>query len=226
MITLKEVKQNEDARQMINAANNTLEVLGYTEHGLRHVGYVSKAASDILAALGYDKRTVELAQITGYLHDIGNLVNRVNHGITGATIVIPMLLKMGMPMNEIVRISTAIGNHEEQVGKPVSEIAAALIIADKADAHRSRVHKKSFDPSDIHDRVNYSIKSNNLTVDKENKLIIYEIFMDDTASVMDFFSIYFSRMVFSQNAAEFLGCKYILKINGVQMNINNFECKY
>jgi len=221
MITLNEVKQNEDAKEMIKAANSALEVLGYTEHGLRHVGYVSKTASDILDALGYDERTVELTKITGYLHDIGNLVNRVNHGITGATIVIPMLIKMGMPMNEIVRISTAIGNHEEQVGKPVSEIAAALIIADKADAHRSRVHKKNFDPSDIHDRVNFSIKSNKLTVDKENKLITYEITMDDTASPMDFFSIYFSRMVFSQGAAEFLGCQYILKINGMQMNLNN-----
>lgn len=220
MITLKDVKQNEDAKQMINAANKTLEVLGYTEHGLRHVGFVSKTAADILTALGYDQRTVELAQITGYLHDIGNLVNRVNHGITGATIVIPMLLKMGMPMDEIVRISTAIGNHEEQVGKPVSEISAALIIADKADAHRSRVHKKIYDPEDIHDRVNYSIKQNNITVNKDAMIIKYDLVMDDNSCVMDFFNIYFSRMQFCQKAAAFLGCKFILTINGMQMNLS------
>jgi HD superfamily phosphodiesterase len=221
MITLKDIKNNEDAMQMINASNKALEVLGYTEHGLRHVGFVSKTAADILTALGYDERTIELAKITGFLHDIGNLVNRVNHGITGATIVIPMLIKMGMPMEEILRISTAIGNHEEQVGKPVSEIAAALIIADKVDAHRSRVHKTSFDPSDIHDRVNYAIKSNSVIIDKENMTIMYEITMDDTSCVMDFFNIYFSRMIFSQKAAEFLKCDFILKINGMQMNLKS-----
>lgn len=220
MITLKDVKQNEDARQMINAANKALEVLGYTEHGLRHVGFVSKTAADILTALGYDQRTIELAQITGYLHDIGNLVNRVNHGITGATIVIPMLLKMGMPMDEIVRISTAIGNHEEQVGKPVSEITAALIIADKVDAHRSRVHKKIYDPDDIHDRVNYSIKQNKVSVNKDDMTIMYDLIMDDNSCVMDFFNIYFARMQFCQKAAAFLGCKFILTINGMQMNLS------
>ncbi len=220
MITLNDIKHNDDAKQMINAANKALEVLGYTEHGLRHVGFVSKTAADILTALDYDQRTIELAKITGYLHDIGNLVNRVNHGITGATIVIPMLLKIGMPMEEIVRISTAIGNHEEQVGKPVSEIASALIIADKADAHRSRVHKKVYNPADIHDRVNYSIKDNKITVDKNAMVIKYELTMDDNSCVMDFFDIYFTRMQFCQKAAAFLGCKFILTINGMQMNLN------
>lgn len=220
LITLKDVKENVDAAEMINAANRALEVLGYTEHGLRHVGYVSRTAADILSALGYDRRTVELTEITGYLHDVGNLVNRINHGITGAALVMPMLIKMGMPMSEAVQISTAIGNHEEQVGKPVSAISAAIIIADKVDAHRSRVRRGKYDPDDIHDRVNYSIKSNSVTVDRENMTIRYELTMDESSCVMDFFEIYFARMQFCQKAAEFLGCNFMLFINGVQLNIN------
>lgn len=218
-ITLEDIKKNTDATEMITAANRTLEVLGYTEHGLRHVGYVSRIAADILRSLGYDQRTVELTEMTGYLHDVGNLVNRVNHGITGATLVMPLLTRMGMPMSEVVQITTAIGNHEEQVGKPVSAIGAAIIIADKVDAHRSRVRKGKYDRNDIHDRVNYSIKNNKVTVDKQNMIIRNELTMDESSCVLDYFHIYFARMRFCEDAAAFLGCKFQLYINGVLLNL-------
>lgn len=219
MITLKDIKDNPDITEMINASNRALEVLGYTEHGMRHVGWVSKTAAGILSDLGYDKRTVELAEITGYLHDVGNLVNRVNHGISGAVMVLPMLIRMGMPISEAVQISTAIGNHEEEVGKPVSAITAALIIADKADAHRSRVRKGKYDPSDIHDRVNYAIKSSTVQTDAENKTISFVLSMDENSCIMDFFTIYLDRMRFCSKAAQHLGCSFRLYINGTQMNL-------
>jgi len=219
LITLKDIKDNPDIREMINASNRALEVLGYTEHGMRHVGWVSKTAAGILSDLGYDKRTVELAEITGYLHDVGNLVNRVNHGISGAVMVLPMLLRMGMPMAEAVQISTAIGNHEEQVGKPVSAITDALIIADKADAHRSRVRKGKYDSLDIHDRVNYAIKSSAVQTDAENKTISFVLSMDENSCIMDFFTIYLERMRFCSKAAQHLGCSFRLYINGTQMNL-------
>ena len=219
MITLRDIKVNPDIREMINASNRALEVLGYTEHGMRHVGWVSKTAAGILSDLGYDKRTVELAEITGYLHDVGNLVNRVNHGISGAVMVLPMLLRMGMPMAEAVQISTEIGNHEEQVGKPVSAITDALIIADKADAHRSRVRKGKYDSLDIHDRVNYAIKSSTVQTDAENKTISFVLSMDENSCIMDFFTIYLERMRFCSKAAQHLGCSFRLYINGTQMNL-------
>lgn len=218
MITLQDVRNNKDFTELVNAANNTLEVLGYTEHGPRHVGFVSATAGNILSGLGYDQRTVELAKIAGWLHDVGNAINRYNHGITGATLVLPMLIKMGMPMHEAIKISAAIGNHEEQVGKPISEITAALIIADKIDAHRTRVRKGKYDYNDIHDRVNYSIKQNKLTVDKENRVIRYDITMDESSSTMDFFHIYLTRMEMAEKAAKFLGCHFRFYVNNTLVN--------
>jgi len=170
MITIKDIQENEDIKKLIKGANRMLDALGYTEHGIRHVSRVSKAASDILRELGYPARMVELAAIAGYTHDIGNCINRKNHGLTGANLLFPILLKMGMDMDDVVMVISAIGSHEEQYGTPVNEVSAALIIADKIDAHRTRVRKgKAFDPKDIHDRVNYSIKKIGLKLIKTSQ---------------------------------------------------------
>ena len=218
IITLKDICENPDIADLVNSANRALEVMGYTEHGPRHVGFVSRTAANILKELGYEERTVELAAITGWLHDVGNLINRVNHGITGAALLIPILSGMGMPMSEIVQIAGAIGNHEEQGGKPISSISAALIIADKIDAHRTRVRRGKYDYNDIHDRVNYAIKQNNLFVDKQERIIKYDVHMDESSSLTDFFQIYLSRMRFAEEAAKFLGCAFRFYFNGQLVN--------
>lgn len=212
------VKANPNFSKLIATANNNLEVMGYTEHGLRHVGYVSRTTANLLQELGYDARTVELGAITGWIHDIGNVVNRKNHGLTGATMAFELLMRMGMDIGEIAQVIGAIGNHEEETGLPVNPISAALIIADKSDAHRSRVRKKNFDASDIHDRVNMAIKKNYLAVDIEKRAIRLVIFMDNTSATMEYLQIYFTRMVLCEKAAEFLGCKFELVINGSLIN--------
>lgn len=217
-VTLAMVKSNPNFSALIKAANDNLEIMGYTEHGLRHVGYVSRTTANILRELGLDDRTVELGAIAGWIHDIGNVVNRNNHGLSGATLAFDLLLKMNMPMEEIAVIVAAIGNHEEQTGLPVNAVSAALILADKSDAHRSRVRKKHADPGDIHDRVNLSIKKNYLAVDNEKKAIRLVIFMDDTSATMEYLQIYFTRMVLCEKAAEFLGYKFELVINNAIIN--------
>lgn len=217
-ITLERVKSDKNFRALIDAANGSLEVMGYTEHGLRHVGYVSRTTANILRELGYDDRTVELGAITGWIHDIGNAVNRKNHGLSGAAIAFPLLQRMGMDMREIAVIIGAIGNHEEETGLPVSAVSAALIIADKSDAHRSRVRRGSYDSGDIHDRVNMSITKNSLVVDREKRVIRLVIFMNKTSALMEYLQIYLSRMILSEKAAAFLGCTFELVINGSIIN--------
>lgn len=219
LITLYDIKHNREIRQLIDGANRVLDAIGYTEHGPRHVGYVSRAAANILKDLGHDQRTVELAAIAGWIHDVGNAVNRKNHGITGATLLYPILRNMGMDTDELVTLISAVGNHEEQNGRPVSHVSAALIIADKSDAHRTRVRRGLYDPDDIHDRVNYAIKKNWVAVDSENRVIRYEMIMDNTSSVMDFMVIYLTRMIMCEKAAEFLGCRFDIVVNN--MTINN-----
>jgi len=219
LITLTDVKENEAFSALINRANYNLEKMGYTEHGIRHVGYVSKTTSNILKEIGLDERTVELGAITGWIHDIGNSINRLNHGISGSVLAMPILKDMDMDMNEISLIIAAIGNHEEQNGLPVNEISAALILADKSDTHRSRVRKENFNMKDIHDRVNLSIKKNYLAVNKEEKVIRLVIFMDtEMSSIMDYFDIYLSRMLMCEKAATFLGYSFELVINKTVIN--------
>ena len=203
MITLNDVKNNRDFSALIDRANFNLEKMGYTEHGIRHVGYVSKTTANILKETGCDARTVELGAIAGWIHDIGNAVNRLNHGLTGAVMSMACLEKMGMDMREISLIIAAIGNHEEQSGIPVNEIGAALILADKSDTHRSRVRRKNCNLNDIHDRVNMSIKKNYLTVDNDTKTIRLVIIMNaEMSSIMDYFEIYLSRMILCEKAAK------------------------
>lgn len=219
VITLEDVRNNEKIKVLIKTANTVLEAMGYTEHGLRHVGYVSKTAGDILKTLDYDERTVELGAIAGWVHDVGNGINRHFHGLNGASMLYPILNEIGFPIEETAQILAAVGNHEADTGVPVSPISAALIIADKSDAHRTRVRRKSYNVNDIHDRVNYSIKKNDLRVDDENRVIEYRLTMDSSSSVMEFMQIFMSRMVMCEKAAELLGCKFNIVIN--ERLINN-----
>jgi metal-dependent HD superfamily phosphatase/phosphodiesterase len=218
MITLDDIQSNEEIASLILEANNVLAEIGYTEHGQRHVGYVSSTASSILRKLDYPERTVELAAIAGWVHDVGNVVNRKHHGLNGAMLLFPLLRDMGMDMGEICCIMSATGYHEEETGVPVSEVSAALIIADKSDAHRTRVRKGKYDPYDIHDRVNYSIKKNWIDVDPVKRVIRYEMVMDDSSSVMEFMQIFLTRMRLCEKAAEYLECRLDIVVNGITIN--------
>ena len=218
MVTLQEIKQNEAVKAMIRAGNRYLEALGYTDHGPRHVSYVSRTASGILSALGYSPREVELAAIAGWVHDVGNAVNRHNHGPNGAIMLLPILKDAGMEMNDVMEIITAVGNHEEQSGTVSSAVSAALAIADKSDAHKTRVRNGKPDPTDIHDRVNFSIQQNSVTVDRKNHVIRHELVMDETSSVLEYTQIYTARIVMCEQAAAFLNCAFELVINGQTVN--------
>jgi metal-dependent HD superfamily phosphatase/phosphodiesterase len=216
VITLAQIKQNDKIKVLVEHANKVLEVMGYTDHGPRHVGYVSRIAGEILENLDKSERCVELAKIAGWVHDVGNMVNRKQHGLNGATLLFPILCEMGMDISEACDICSAVGSHEEETGLPVSDVSAALIIADKVDAHRARVRSKQFLPTDIHDRVNYSIRSTSMTV--KDGTITMDYTMNGGASPMDFLSIYMTRMQMCEKSARFLGCNFALHINGVKLN--------
>ena len=199
---------------MISAADASLAALGYTDHSLGHVGLVSDRAGKILCALGSDDREIELAKIAGYLHDIGNLVNRSEHSQSGAVMAFRILDRMGMDMAEISTIVAAIGNHDEGTGVPVSDVAAALIIADKSDVRRSRVRNKDIATFDIHDRVNYSVVDSDLSIDPIEKVIRLTIEIDTSiGSIMDYFEIFLGRMSMCRRAADRLGLQFKLTIN-------------
>ncbi len=217
-LTLKDIKQNPSIRALVHAGNKYLEAMGYTDHGPRHVGYVSDTASRILRALDYDDHIVELAAIAGWVHDVGNAINRHNHGAIGATLLYPVLREIGMPIEDVVSIITAVGNHEELNGFISSPISAALAIGDKSDAHKSRVRNGQPDMTDIHDRVNFAIQQNKVTIDCDHHLIRQDLTMDDTSSVMEYLTIYLERIQMCESAAEFLGQRYMLTINGSPVN--------
>jgi len=218
MITLQEIKQNESIKALVRAGNRYLEALGYTDHGPRHLGYVSRTASGILKSLGYSEREVELAAIAGWVHDVGNSVNRHDHGPNGAILLFPLLREIGMDIEDVMIIITAVGNHEEQSGTVSSAVSAALAIADKSDAHKSRVRNGRPDVGDIHDRVNFSIQENNVTVDRKHKIIRQELRMDESSSVLEYLSIYLPRILMCEQAAEFLGQHFELFINDRPVN--------
>ena len=218
-ITLSEVKTNSKIKTMILHSNQCLEAIGYTDHGPRHVGYVSKIAGQILEHLGFDERRVELAKIAGWVHDVGNMVSRKHHGMLSSTLLFPVLQEVGMDFDEVCDICSAIGNHEEETGQTVSDISAALIIADKVDAHKARVREKRYNPDDIHDRVNFSIKATSMNVDSEKKMIAIEYTMDSTSSITEFLEIYLRRMRMCEKAAAFLDCTFSLSFNGVRINM-------
>ena len=218
MITLQEIKQNESIKALVRAGNRYLETLGYTDHGPRHLGYVSRTASGILKSLGYSEREVELAAIAGWVHDVGNSVNRHDHVPNGAILLFPLLREIGMDIEDVMIIITAVGNHEEQSGTVSSAVSAALAIADKSDAHKSRVRNGRPDVGDIHDRVNFSIQENSVTVDRKHKIIRQELRMDESSSVLEYLSIYLPRILMCEQAAEFLGQHFELFINDRPVN--------
>lgn len=217
--TIKEVKNDSEVIAFIARADKVMEEIGYTEHGYRHADLVSKIAFNILDRLGYSKREAELAEIAGYLHDIGNLVNRKNHYLVGAKISGDILKGLGMEPDEVSQIMSAIGNHEEESGTAIDAITAALILADKSDVHRSRVRRDIAEFAfDIHDRVNYAVNHSFIRVNNEEKKIALELEIDtDISQVMDYFEIFLDRMTMCRRAADTLGCEFEIVINGVKI---------
>jgi putative nucleotidyltransferase with HDIG domain len=218
MITLDDVKKNEEVNTLLCLAQKQLEIRGFTEHSFRHVGRTANTAGNILKKLGHSSREVELARIAGYLHDIGNAVNRENHAHIGAYMAYDILTKMGMGYDEAGEIMQAIGNHDESSGTAVSNVSAALILADKSDVHISRVTNSDITTFDIHDRVNYAVVKSGLIVDADKKVTTLQLDIDTViCPVMDYFEIFLDRMKMNRRAAEFLGLKFELVINKNQL---------
>jgi metal-dependent HD superfamily phosphatase/phosphodiesterase len=217
-MTYQDIKNNDEINTYIRQADQSLSALGYTEHSFAHVTLVAEKAGYILSTLGYPDRTVELVMIAGYLHDIGNIVNRVEHSQSGAIMAFRILDHLGFPSDEIGQIVTAIGNHDEGTGIPVSELAAALILADKSDVRRNRVRNQDVSAFDIHDRVNYSVTKSELKINEVHTLIKLKLSVDTHySSVMDYFEIFLKRMVLCRKAAEKLGLQFKLMINEQQL---------
>jgi hypothetical protein len=221
MLDIKQIKNDKEVVAIMDISEQQIEALGFTEHSVRHSSIVSKWSGEILRQIGMKEREIRLAEIAGYLHDIGNAVSRVDHAMSGALLSYKILTRMGMEYYDAADIMMAIGNHDEQTGLPVSHISAALIIADKADVHKSRVRKNIVAPpleQNIHDRVNLAAESSHIIIDEESKEIRLEIVIDTTkSSVMDYFEIYFNRMQLCRRAAEFLGRHFSLVINSVKL---------
>lgn len=218
MITLKDIKENKELDALIRGAQKQLNAIGYTEHGHRHISIVSKRAGDILEKLGYPERTVELTRIAGYMHDIGNCVNRVDHAHTGAILAYNILKEMGMPIEEITEIMMSIGNHDENTGTAVSDISAALILADKSDVHRDRVVNKNLSTFDIHDRVNYAVTNAELIMDEKERKVTLNLTIDTKISpVLDYFEIFMQRTMMCKYAAKYLKIWFELIINDTKL---------
>lgn len=218
MVTYDDIKRDPAIKAYIAGADASMAAQGFTEHSFAHVGRVAETAGHILEELGYPPRRVELTKIAGYLHDIGNLVNRVDHSQSGAVMAFRLLDNMGFPPDEIALIATAIGNHDEGTGVPVSPEAAALILADKSDVRRSRVRPKDIEGFDIHDRVNYSVTGSSLDLDKGDGSIRLALQVDPAlGSVMEYFEIFMARMKLCRRAAQELGLRFRLSINGQEL---------
>ena len=214
-MTYENIQKDPAIRTYIQQADASLIALGYTEHSFAHVTRVAETTGYILRTMGFPDRTVELGKIAGYLHDIGNLVNRVSHSQSGAIMAFRLLDKLGFEAGEIAIITTAIGNHDEGTGLPVNDLAAALILADKSDVRRTRVRNQDLSCFDIHDRVNDSVVSSALTINPERTQILLELSVDPQySSVMDYFEIFLNRMILCRKAAEKLGLTFRLVING------------
>lgn len=216
-VTLQTIKDDPYVQALIDAGNRHLAAIGYTEHGLRHVGLVSHIATNILLKLEQPERECELAAIAAYLHDIGNAVNRVSHAQTGAILAAGILERHGMPPNEIASVIGAIGNHDELDGNPVNNISAALILADKSDVHRTRVRNSDLATFDIHDRVNYAVKRSFLRVYPKERIALELTIDTEICPVMEYFEIFLARMLLCRKAAEYLNTKFELKINEVKL---------
>lgn len=216
-ITYEDIKNNESVRTYIQKADESLTALGYTEHSFAHVTKVAMLASDILLTLGYSEREAELAQIAGYLHDIGNVINRIDHAQSGAVMAFRILDNMGADPEDIATIVTAIGNHDESTAFPVNAVAAALILADKTDVRYTRVRNQDYSQFDIHDRVNYSVKKSEVEVIKDGHIKLELTIETKMCTVMDYFEIFLNRMLLCRKAAEKLGVPFLLVINGQRL---------
>ena len=218
MITPEQIKQDKQIKTYIERADDTLQALGYTEHSFAHVTRVAHFAQKILEELGYDERTCQLAWIAGYMHDIGNTVNRVDHAHSGALMAFSLLNKLDMPPQEIGLVCSAIGHHDEKTAFPVNPVAAALILSDKSDVRRSRVRKDAVLEADIHDRVNYAVEASQLRIEPKKKLCIFTIeIATEICPVMEYFEIFLERMVLCRKAAQTLGLQFELIINGTRL---------
>lgn len=222
-VTYEYIRRNKDIQTYINYADAALNTIGYTEHSNAHVERAAATAFMILSTLGYEQRTCELAEIAAYMHDIGNVINRIDHAQSGAVMAFRLLDNLGMPADEISLIVSAIGNHDEGTAAPVTPIAAALILADKSDVRRSRVRSSNgaFVPSsenlakDIHDRVNYAVEKSSLYFSEDKKRLILDLTIDQKiSSIMEYFEIFLDRMKLCRRAADFLGVGFALHING------------
>ena len=213
-LTMAQIKADHEVNVYLSRSTQYLSRLGFTEHGLRHAGIVSALAYKVLQELSYPARDCELAAIAGYLHDIANMINRYNHGVSGAVMAFSILSRLEMPPEEVSLVISAIGNHEEERGNAINHVAAALILADKSDVHRSRVTNRDFAKFEIHDRVNYAAESSKLLIDKTSRTVTLAVVIDTTiCPVMEYFEIFLLRMVMCRRAAEFLNCQFKLVIN-------------
>lgn len=218
MITIEDIKNNEEIKELILSAQRQLDALGYTEHSIRHISIVSERAAKVLEVLGYPQERIELARIAGYLHDIGNGVNRVDHAHTGAILAYQLLKEMGMDVKSRTEIMMAIGNHDEQTGTAVSDISAALILADKSDVHRDRVSNPNMSTFDKHDQVNYAVTNADFQILKEERKVVLSLTIDTEISpVLDYFEIFMDRTMMSKYAAKYLGIWFELVINGTKL---------
>ncbi|MBQ9980229.1 MAG: HD domain-containing protein [Oscillospiraceae bacterium] len=218
MVTFEQIKNDPKINTYIAKADESLIALGFTEHSFAHVTRVAETAGYILETLGHPERDIELAKIAGYLHDIGNLINRIDHSQSGAAMAFSILNDMGVEPQEVATVITAIGNHDEGTGVAVNAVAAALILADKSDVRRSRVRNQDISKFDIHDRVNYSVKKSVLKINEEHTLVKLKLTVDTRfSSVMDYFEIFLKRMSMCRKAAECLGLEFKLIINEQQL---------
>ncbi|MDR5658634.1 HD domain-containing protein [Serpentinicella sp. ANB-PHB4] len=218
MITYQEIIKNEEVRTYIEKGDELLGVLGFTEHAVVHAGKTAQTAASILLKLGYTEREAELARIAGYTHDIGNMINRVEHAQTGAVIAFNILTRLGMEPEEIAIVVSAIGNHDEETGTAVNNVSAALILSDKTDVRRSRVRNTEFVKFDIHDRVNYAVVKSEVHVDEDKRAILLDLTIDtNIISLMEYFEIFMKRMIMCRRAADFLNARFELVMNGTKL---------
>ena len=218
MMTLEDIKNNKEIEELILSSQKQLNVLGYTEHSMRHISIVSNRAGKILETLDYPKERIELAKIAGYMHDIGNCVNRVDHAHSGAILAYQILKEMGMNVQDRTEIMMAIGNHDEQTGTAVSDISAALILADKSDVHRDRVVNTNMSTFDKHDKVNYAVTNADFVIDKEKRKVTLDLTIDtEICPVLDYFEIFMDRTMMSKYAAKYLNIWFELIINGTKL---------
>ena len=217
-VTYEDVKRSEDIRTYITQADASLIALGFTEHSFAHVTRCAEVAGDLLEELGYDEHQIELCKIAAYMHDIGNVVNRHDHNVSGATMAFRILDNMGMEPEDVAAVITAIGHHDDATAFPVNAIAAALILADKTDVRRSRVRNRETINFDIHDRVNYAVERSEVSLDRDSKTFTLSLSINtEVCAVMDYFEIFLQRMLLCRKAAGFFGLTFKLDINGLTL---------